>query len=114
MAEVDEHLDPVVMKELKAVMGEEFQTLVQTFVADSVTRLENLARSIDAGDAENLRRTAHSFKGSASNVGAPRLTELCRQLEFSGREGNLERAPRLLTLVRDEYQQVRELLEAQG
>ena len=114
MADADEHLDPVVMKELKAVMGEEFQTLVQTFVADSATRLENLAQSIDSGDAENLRRTAHSFKGSASNIGAPRLAEYCRQLENSGRDGNLGRAPGLLTRVRDEYQQVRQELEALG
>ncbi|MDV3444007.1 Hpt domain-containing protein, partial [Pseudomonas otitidis] len=38
---------------------------------------------------------AHSFKGSCSNMGAPLLSSLCKQLEEAGRREQLDEAPSL-------------------
>jgi HPt (histidine-containing phosphotransfer) domain-containing protein len=74
----DKHLDPDVLSALREVMEDGFSTLVDTFLADSEARLRLLRQ---AHTAAQLTETAHSFKGSSSNMGAVRLAELCGQLE---------------------------------
>src|SRR5690349_11657068 len=59
-------------------MEEGYPDLLDIFLADSEGRL-NVLRTADS--AALLVATAHSFKGSSSNMGAVRLAELCRQLE---------------------------------
>jgi len=84
-----QHLDAAAVAELKGVMGSDFALLVQTFFTDSAQRIEAVRAALDAADAEALRRAAHSFKGSSSNMGAPHLAELCRALEELGRSGSV-------------------------
>lgn len=74
----DKHLDLDVLSALREIMEDGFSTLIDTFLADCETRLQVLRQ---ANTAEQLIATAHSFKGSSSNMGAVRLAELCGQLE---------------------------------
>ena len=39
------------------------------------------------GSAEDLGRAAHSLKGSSANLGADRLAELCKAVEYLGEDG---------------------------
>jgi HPt (histidine-containing phosphotransfer) domain-containing protein len=105
------HLDQTVAQELRVIMGDEFPLLVQTFIRDSAHRIESIRDAIKAADADGLRRAAHSFKGSAGNMGAVPLAELCRQLEGLGRDAELTAAPTIIEQILDEYSAVeRELL----
>ena len=79
-----EHINVVALEELKGIMGDDFGLLIETFTRDSEQRLVSLSAAIDSQDAESLRSTAHSFKGSSSNVGAPALAEFCFHLETMG------------------------------
>ena len=81
MAEI--HLDHDVLSALQEVMEDEYPLLLDTFLADSQERLRQLHK---AGDAIALIATAHSLKGSSSNMGAIRLAELCHQLEQQAKE----------------------------
>ena len=92
MAHLDKHLDSATIRELRSIMGEDFPLLVQTFEADSRQRLAALEAAAAAGNAEALRQAAHSFKGSAGNLGAASLAALCQQLESMGKEGDLRDA----------------------
>mgnify|MGYP002757328029 CR=1 FL=1 len=74
----DTHVDRKVLSDLQEVMEDEYIKLLETFLEDSEMRLNRLCR---ARDVDDLGREAHSFKGSASNMGAHRLAELCRQVE---------------------------------
>lgn len=92
-------LDMHVIGELREIMGDDFALLIDTFVNDSQVRFADLDKALSAGDAEAFRRAAHSFKGSAGNLGAKQLTDLCRQLEQIGSENRLaEAAPKLRDL----------------
>ncbi len=73
-------LDLEALTELQHVMNDEFDSLLSTFLNDAVKRLAAIeaARS----DTEALRRAAHAFKGSSSNIGAVHLAERCRALEL--------------------------------
>ena len=72
------HVDRSVLNALREVMEDGYPNLLDIFLADSEERLKVL-RAADS--AALLVETAHSFKGSSSNMGALRLAELCRQLE---------------------------------
>ena len=74
----DKHVDRDVLSTLQEVMEEGYADLLDIFLADSEERLDVL-RTADS--TALLVATAHSFKGSSSNMGALRLAELCRQLE---------------------------------
>ncbi len=106
------HLDHGVLVTLRDVMEDEYPTLLDVFLKDCEERIDTLHQLSGAGDAglpsaaqsspdlNALSMTAHSFKGSSSNMGALQLAELCRQLE------ELARIPPLASLST-----IRELVE---
>src|SRR4051812_4848872 len=83
-------LDNSVLDELRASIGgdEEFvRDLVRTFLAEEPSNMEQIAAAAQSGDAEAIVRPAHTLKSSAAAIGAARLSAICRQIEFAGREG---------------------------
>jgi HPt (histidine-containing phosphotransfer) domain-containing protein len=104
-------LDRDVVGELQSVMGSDFQTLVESFFRDSEQRLTWLREAIEQGEADEVRQTAHSFKGSSGNLGATALSSLCLELEQVGRSGQLDPASDLLERIREAYSEVRRQLE---
>jgi histidine phosphotransfer protein HptB len=105
------HLDREILTTLKDVMEGDFMLLVETFINDSSERIRNLHQLVPEGDPETVRRAAHSFKGSSSNIGASRLAELCSQLETQALAGNLEVAPQQLSDIEVEFTRVTTLLQ---
>ena len=87
MVATGQHLDLAIINELRGVMGDDFSMLVDTFVTDSTQRISSISEAVAAANPDNIRRAAHGFKGSASNMGAVHLTELCNQLEQLGHAG---------------------------
>lgn len=106
----DIHLDRDVLSALQEVMEDEYSTLLDTFLADSKERLSLLRK---AGDAETLGATAHSFKGSCSNMGAIRLAQLCNELEQRARQVPLEGIEKLVSEIDGEFAIVCPLYEAE-
>ncbi|MEB0045432.1 MULTISPECIES: Hpt domain-containing protein [unclassified Pseudomonas] len=106
----DTHLDHNVLSALQDVMEEEYPVLLDTFLSDSEERLLALRK---AGDAEQLGATAHSFKGSSSNMGALRLAELCSQLEQRAKTLSLADVEQLVADIDGEFAIIRPLYEAE-
>ena len=107
-----QHLDGDALRELQAVMGDEFGLLVRTFATDSAQRVDAVRAAAAAGDADALRRAAHSFKGSAGNMGALRLAELCRLIEDAARDGNIAAAQGPLDELAAEFASAQAELDA--
>lgn len=107
-----EHIDQQALATLKEVMEDDFALLVHTFLQDSENRLKILKDLVAAPDAESLRRTAHSFKGSCSNVGAPLLASYCAELEKKGLKQDFTDLQSDLDKILNEYEQVKTLLLA--
>jgi len=93
-------LDKATVVELRELMEEEFIDLMETFLRDLPTQLGKIHESFAAGDAETLWRTAHTLKAASGSIGAPRISELCRQLEIIGRDESLHLAAPLLDQLR--------------
>lgn len=110
MINPEDHLDIGALQDLKEIMESEFETLVDTFIADSQSKVEQLASVIEQQDSDELRKVAHSLKGSSSNVCAFRLSEFARQLESKGKDGTLAGAEDILASLKDEFAKVSEIL----
>ncbi|WP_347911191.1 Hpt domain-containing protein [Pseudomonas grandcourensis] len=106
----DTHVDRSVLSVLQEVMEEGYPDLLDIFLADSEERLKVL-RTADSGDL--LVETAHSFKGSSSNMGALRLTELCHQLELQARSSPWAAVQELVREIDREFAGIRPLYEAE-
>lgn len=104
----DQHLDSVVLANLQEVMEDQYPDLLAAFLLDSRERLQALHAALELGDAEGMRRAAHSFKGSCSNLGAIRLTVLCEELEVLAQRRQLAGMQAMLEGVEREFEEVRE------
>ncbi|HEX2849420.1 MAG TPA: Hpt domain-containing protein, partial [Acidimicrobiales bacterium] len=56
--------------------------LVDLFLSESASRVDQLREAAREGDTDRVRRLAHGFKGSAGYFGASRLLTVCRDLEI--------------------------------
>ncbi len=65
-----------------------------------------LAEGIAAGDAEVVRRAAHSIKGSAGNIGANEVMRLAAELDERARAGDLSDARPRVDAIAAAYDRV--------
>lgn len=78
--------------------------LVSTYLEDSQARLTHL---FEVQDAKALRDSAHSFKGSSSNMGAAGLARLCCDLEHLPLAASQAEVCALREQIHSEFVQVR-------
>ncbi len=107
----EEFLDSSVIESLQEIMGEDFSLLITTFVADSVRRLEQLKHFHASSSPDELRRVAHSLKGSAGNVGAFRLANYCSVVEEIALTGVLDQLDGQVNTIAEELERVNRRLE---
>ena len=112
----DDPVDRAALRKIRALSRDAGDVLVQkvvnAYVGDTPRHLQALRRAVEARDADQLRRTAHSLKSASANIGAARLAVLCRDLEQLGRAGSVDGAASLLADMEREYQSVRQSLHA--
>ncbi|WP_330207323.1 Hpt domain-containing protein [Pseudomonas sp. AM14(2022)] len=104
----DTHIDREALSVLREVMEEGYPELLDTFLADSESRLAELQNT---ADAKALTEVAHSFKGSASNMGAVRLAALCQELESEAKNKIPSDIARLVADISREFADVRPIYE---
>jgi HPt (histidine-containing phosphotransfer) domain-containing protein len=108
---VDDALDPTVLDSLRQLTqpGEPdvLADVLGVFLADAPARIEAIATAASAGDAEALRRSAHTFKGAAAAIGATALQAACRELEETARRPDLTPGAADLAPLHREFARVR-------
>lgn len=104
-------LDPAAWEVLQSMTGPAFlDELIDVYLADSPALIAQARGGLAAGDAESVRRAAHSLKSNSASFGAARLAEAARALEGIARGGALEDAPQALARVEAEYALVAPLI----
>lgn len=110
---MDPAIDPRVIGELRALGSRDFLVdLIDTFLEETARRLADLRTGLSAPGGDLVRKSAHTLKGSAGNMGAMTLSGLCRKLEETDRAG----AGKLEPVVREieaEFIRVRSALLAE-
>lgn len=107
-----EHLDYDILTTLKQVMEDDFALLIDTFVQDSTDRIQTLRNLINGTDSDLIRRAAHSFKGSSSNIGASQLSALCSALEQKALANDFNGLTDDVNAIEKEFDQVQFLLRS--
>ena len=99
----DEVIDLSVLIELKEIMEDDFSELIETFIMDGQEQLNNLRLAIDESNSVDVRRIAHTLKGSCANLGATALSEACMTLEHNAADDNLSGADEQYDQINKEY-----------
>lgn len=66
--------------------------IVRMFLEDYSERLAAIRSAVERRDAEGLRMTAHTLRGSAGYLAAASVRDAAARLETLGREGRLDEA----------------------
>jgi HPt (histidine-containing phosphotransfer) domain-containing protein len=109
--------DPANMKETCRQLAEEIgpdgvAELLESYLADTPNRLEEIARFLESDDQTSLKRAAHSLKGSSSIFGLSEMEAIANRLEHSFATGELAMQTRFLEDLRGEFERCRGLLVA--
>jgi len=105
-----QHLDYDALNTLKDVMEDDFGFLIHTFIQDSNDRIATLRELLGGENADLIRRTVHSFKGSCSNLGALRLASLCSAVERKALEQNFTSLHTDFVEIEQEFQLVKQMM----
>ena len=66
--------------------------ILSLFREQTLQWLPNLRQRIKAGDPAGTEEIAHSLKGSAANLSAYRLSQICAELEHCAHTGRIDHA----------------------
>jgi CheY-like chemotaxis protein/HPt (histidine-containing phosphotransfer) domain-containing protein len=105
-------LDLDMVRQLVSLDGEDddfIQEVMVGFVQQLKDSVKGLAKTLDDGDMEAVRLTAHSLKGASKQIGASRVGELLGAIEL---EGDVETAKELLEQVDEEVPRVEAAVRA--
>jgi len=108
MSDMTQHLDEAILSELREMMESEFEFLISTFIEDSRHRLEEIRDTLDNPD--EFSRACHSLKGSATNLGLPLLSDLCREGEELGHNETIVAGDDLVSRIEMEFNEVAQRL----
>ena len=98
--------------ELREMAGPEgFQHIRLEFFRSTEKLLADLHAAADAGDAEVLRRAAHTLKGASGSLGASGLESLCRELETALASPDATGLRGLVARMASEFVSVKRALE---
>jgi PAS domain S-box-containing protein len=107
-------LEASVLAQLRMTLGSAATAeIVETFLAEGPELFAALHVAVERGDADGLRRAAHTLKSNAATFGAAALEELCRELEAIGEAGAMAGATEVLARADAEHERVRSDLQVQ-
>jgi len=115
MTSFDRSAIPIDWQQLDALCdGDEAFTreLLALYTSDTASQLPRLQAAIASEDATALAQVAHYIKGASANIGATILQGLAKQLELSGREGNLNGAAQTYDRFVEQFAQLQQALAA--
>ncbi len=93
---------------------EEIQQKFLKLFLDKLNKQQlDLDEAMQAEDCERLWQVAHSFKSGAKTIGALRLGEFCRLVEFAGKEGNLSKCRQLMLAAKQVISETEQTLRMQ-
>ena len=102
LAELEELADPA---EPGWVQG-----IAQQFLKDGTARITRIRAALEHDDIAEIKELAHALKGSAENLGAEVVAEICRDLQTAVEAGDAGRAGPLTAELEDAFAGVRSLL----
>ncbi|HUG39096.1 MAG TPA: Hpt domain-containing protein [Longimicrobiales bacterium] len=109
-----EVVEDAALDRLLRIGGQEFLLeMIDLFLAHAPERIRSARQALEAGDHRTLYRAAHSLKSTAGNMGARGLQGVAERVEGRAAAKDLESIAPLLQLMAEQYDGVRDRLEAE-
>jgi len=105
-------LDTKTLESLKALLGDKFVELINTFITDCGARLTRMGTAIEASDFSAIRHEAHGIKGSSRNIGANGLAALSGEMEDKAKAEEGSDMAKLFTAIEQEFAAVAGILKS--
>jgi PAS domain S-box-containing protein len=86
--------------------------LISIYLEASPCQIGSIKEAVTAGDPFLLTTCAHKLKGSSAQLGATRVSDVCRRLEEIGREGSMDSAFSLIGELDSSFEYDSTILEA--
>ncbi|MDH5392631.1 MAG: Hpt domain-containing protein [Gammaproteobacteria bacterium] len=83
-------IDHSVIDTLKGLMKDKFNFLINTFIDNANSQLDQLQTAIDNDEVKDIIALTHSIKGSSGSVGASQMHLLSKDYEERARKDELE------------------------
>jgi diguanylate cyclase (GGDEF)-like protein len=106
----DGPLDPTLFRELQETVGDAIEEVIRLFLEDTPNYIEAIVEAVSSRKIDTATRIAHTIKGSASNVGAIALADICKDLEGARTTND---ALDLVNRLHWEYQRVATALQSE-
>jgi CheY-like chemotaxis protein len=109
-------LDPSALARLESIAtsAEALARLVASFLDNGAVLVAGMAEAAGAGDADVLRRHAHTLTSNAASFGATELAQYCAALEARARAGDLAGAAEAVSRIAAEFDGTRAALATRG
>lgn len=78
-------LDMDSLSELKALMGDKFPKLVETYTRNADKHVANIQNGFANDDAQGIVDAAHPLKSASGNMGLLSLSRLAESIEHGGK-----------------------------
>jgi HPt (histidine-containing phosphotransfer) domain-containing protein len=80
--------------------------MLAAYFDDSPKQLAAMEAALAAGDADGLRRAAHSLKSNSATFGALDFSARAREIEMLAKQGDFRGAAPMVAVLAAEYPQV--------
>lgn len=87
MSDGDGVLDLVALDELRDILEEGLDELIDEYFDDTRQQLLSLRSAVDTGDLDAINSISHTLKGSSGNLGISSVYEICAVLEQEAKAG---------------------------
>jgi HPt (histidine-containing phosphotransfer) domain-containing protein len=99
------------LKEMAPGDPEFLNDVVNMFSTQSPEILREMEEGCNKKEYERMGQAAHKLKGSALNIGARKLAELCREIEIQGRSNDGHDCEKKISSVKEIYKRTIEELK---
>lgn len=86
--------------------------LIEIFIEDCPPKIQELDQAVKEGNADRVRRAAHSLKGMVAGFDATSAQGLAKEMEDLGTAGDLSNTVRLFSALQLEFTRVIHHLKA--
>jgi HPt (histidine-containing phosphotransfer) domain-containing protein len=105
-----EPINKAQLLELRDILGDEYDSLIQTFFNASSVDMRAIQSAFEHSDNTMGATAVASLKGASTNLGATDLASFCQKLLLECKENRLQHSDVLLHAAQEELQRVTHFL----
>ena len=102
--------------EMQDLLDDDFVPLIEQYLKDTHTRLDDLNKAIDTGDFKQASDLAHTQKGASANIGASEVERISFQMQSASdaKDTDLQKSvlSSLTDAVKRSHQEINQRLAA--